>query len=118
MANNYLKFSEVIENLTPDEIEWWKNTDFIVADGDHHIWLHRDESYDPDEIANIVQKFLKQFRPTDCFCLTWAEYCSKPCIGEFGGGALFVTADDIKSYSTYEWVEKVKAAWKRANKND
>jgi len=25
MANNYLEFSEVIDNLTPEEINWWEN---------------------------------------------------------------------------------------------
>lgn len=130
MANHYLEFSEVIENLTPEEIEWWENEkqriddillhnltnmneclDFVVEEDERQVWVRGDECGEPNNVANIVQKFLKKFRPNDCFCLTWAEWCSKLRVGEFGGGALFVTANKIKFCSTYNWIEKVKTAW-------
>ncbi len=56
--------------------------------------------------AHLVQKFLKQFAPNDSWSLTWATTCSKPRAGEFGGGAVFVTASDIKWNDSYDFVEQ------------
>lgn len=134
MANNYLEFSEIIENLTQAEIEWWENEvkrisdaieedaegayesdsicpNFYLEKNSQSVWFHGEECGNPDRVANIVQRFLKQFRPKECFSLTWSCTCSKPRIGEFGGGAVFVTANEIQFYSTDEWVENTKTAW-------
>jgi hypothetical protein len=61
-----------------------------------HLWLHTEESGCPERAAQLVQKFLKEFRPRECWSLTYATTCSKPRVGEFAGGAVFVTADEIK----------------------
>jgi hypothetical protein len=61
-----------------------------------HLWLHTEESGCPERAAQLVQKFLKEFRPQECWSLTYATTCSKPRVGEFAGGAVFVTADEIK----------------------
>jgi hypothetical protein len=129
MANNYLEFSEIIENLTPEELRWWKNKqqeiekaydedpegacydesmcrDFFIEEKENQIWLCAEESGDPDKIGNIVQAFFKEFRITEYFSLTWACWCSKPRLGEFGGGAMFVTADEIKFSNIDEWLRK------------
>ena len=60
----------------------------------------------PDNVAWLVQKFLKKFRPDQCWSLTYAATCSKPRVGEFGGGAVFVTADEIKWQNAYDFVEQ------------
>ena len=59
-----------------------------------HLWVYAEESGSPDNVAWLVQKFLKKFRPDQCWSLTYSTTCSKPRVGEFGGGAVFVTADD------------------------
>jgi hypothetical protein len=43
--------------------------------------------------------------------LSYAIRCSKLRVGEFGGGALFVTADDVQSESTDTFLERVEAAF-------
>ncbi|KKN91210.1 hypothetical protein LCGC14_0220780 [marine sediment metagenome] len=135
MANNYMEFSEAIENLTPKELEWWTNEwdrvidayddnpenadddslcqDFSVQKDEKLVWFHDDESGNPDKIGNVVQRFLKQFRPNECFWLTWASWCSKPRIGEFGGGAIFVTADEIKWHNAHTWTEQMREEWRK-----
>jgi hypothetical protein len=52
-----------------------------------------------------VQKFLKKFRPGQCWSLAYSTTCSKPRVSEFGGGAVFVTADTIQSNSTNDFIE-------------
>lgn len=134
MANNYLFFSEEITNLTPEETEWietelakepekpedyddlpdfeWKVCS--NPDGTHSLWLYSEEYSDPAQVAGFVQAFLKKFRPTGYFELQWAETCSKPRIGEFGGGAVFVTATDVDYWSAGPWLAKKRNAFREA----
>ena len=71
-----------------------------------HLWVYTEECGAPENIAWLVQKFLKTFRPNQCWSLTYATTCSKPRVGEFGGGAIFVTADEIKWQNAYDFVEE------------
>jgi hypothetical protein len=71
-----------------------------------HLWLYADEGFDPETVATFAQEFLKRFRPLSSFAFTWSETCSKPRVGEFGGGAGFVTADDVQFFHTHEWVRE------------
>lgn len=71
-----------------------------------HLWLHAIECTELDRLAHLIRKFLMEFRPNDVWSLTYATYCSKPRVGEFGGGALFVTAADVKWNNAYNFVEE------------
>ena len=78
-----------------------------------HLWVYAEESGCPDNVAWLVQKFLKKFRPDQCWSLTYSTTCSKPRAGEFGGGAVFVTADEIKWQDAYNFIEDQRAAFQR-----
>jgi len=80
------------------------------------VWIYGDEQGDPRRVAHLVQKFLKKFRPNQCWSLTYATTCSKPRVGEFGGGAVFVTANTIVWQDAYEFVEQQRAAFKQNRK--
>lgn len=163
MADNYLEFSEKLDNLTAEEEAWLKeqlqtivvygnrefaeddpatasdpdftgprflrdNPDFdspwdvlgfevaFMDDKDddtsptRYLWLHADCG-NPDHVAWLVQKFLKRFRPDQRGSLTYAGTCSKPCIGEFGGGGVFVTANEIKWQDAGDFVAQERAAF-------
>ena len=81
--------------------------DFSQDDHDQvwgrHLWLYADESGAVDRVAHLVQKFLKAHRPDESWSLTWAVSCSKPRVGEFGGGAVFVTAEEITWQDAYDF---------------
>ena len=68
-----------------------------------HLWLYADESGAVDRVAHLVQKFLKAHRPDESWSLTWAVSCSKPRVGEFGGGAVFVTAEEISWQDAHDF---------------
>lgn len=120
VANTYLEFSETIDNLTPEEIVWWQNEADKVGNEDDNtvcydhqlednmVWFHADECGNLEAVALVVQSFLAKFRFNDHFTLTWACWCSKPRIGEFGGGAMFVTAQEAIFYDAHQWVQKRK----------
>ena len=71
-----------------------------------HLWIRSAEYGNVAQVAHLVQKFLKKFRPGVAWALTWATTCSKPRAGAFGGGAVFVTASDIKWNDAHEFIEQ------------
>ena len=68
----------------------------------------------PDNVVWLVRKFLKQFRPSECWSMTYAATCSKPRAGEFGGGAVFVTAEMITGRDAHGYIERQQARFERA----
>ena len=76
-----------------------------------HLWLYTEGWGDASNVAWLVQKFLKKFRPDQCWSLTYSTTCSKPRVGEFSGGAVFVTADTIQWDNAYDFIEDQRAAF-------
>ena len=84
-------------------------------DGSRDLRLYATESGNPDQVAYVVQQFLRRFRPDQCWSLTYAESCSKPRISEFGGGAVFVTADRVEFFGSHDFVQQKRAAFAAGN---
>ena len=168
MADNYLQFSETLDNLTAEEETWLEEQlESILVFGDReyseedpantllpssdpdftgprflrdnpdfespwgvlgfeyafqdeddetpparYLWLYADTYGEPAHAAWLIQKFLKRFRPEQCWSLTYASTCSKPRVGEFSGGAVFVTANKTKFQDAGDYVEQKRAAFK------
>jgi len=91
--------------------EWSFSVDSDHGGWGRHLWVYAEESGNPDNVVWLVQKFLKKFRPDQCSSLTYSTTCSKPRVGEFGGGAVFVTADEIKWQNAYGFIEDQRAAF-------
>jgi hypothetical protein len=134
MANNYLQFSEVINDLSdeeikffherfsweppdelPEEFEWpgWfdadcgsVNYDYDLDRKSRSIHFYAEEFGNVDTLCVLVKEFILKFRPDFIFSITYAETCSKMRVGEFGGGALVVSKHGIDWINTYVWVEK------------
>ena len=83
------------------QAEWYKEDGEIKA-----LWIYAEEHGQNDSAAYLVQMFLRQFQPDGCWSLTYSYRCSKPRVGEFGGGAVFVTANDAKWMDTHCFVEE------------
>jgi hypothetical protein len=153
MADNYLEFSEIIDDLTPDEEAWLETQmeEVCLADGrevgdededsevdwigprflsgrrdmyesdeglgfewqfetdraknTRRLWVYAEMNGDPNRLAHLVQDFLVVHRPKSHWSLTWAITCSKPRIGEFGGGGVFITADRMDWDDAHGFVE-------------
>jgi len=72
------------------------------------LWLHS-ENGGVDAACSFIQHLLKKFTPNDHLAFEWSNDCSKPRTDAYGGGAAFITATEIQSMSTWEWViEKTK----------
>jgi|GEM_PF-1964064 len=77
-----------------------------------HLFLYAEEAGQPDQPAHLVQKFLRRFRPNDHWTLGYACWSDACVVGEFGGGALFVTADRTQSMNTFDFVEEAETEFK------
>ncbi len=138
MANYYTIFSFAVSTLTDVEAAWgrraaaWLDADpderddmpeladvlddpegyssFRAEVDDDGLWIHSDESGSPHEAARLVQAFLATFRPDDAVGFEWSDACSRPILDAFGGGAMLVTATDIESTHTSDWVTERLAA--------
>jgi hypothetical protein len=80
------------------------------------LWLFAEGYGNPDQVAWLVQKFLKRFRPDQCWSLTYAVSCSRARIGEFGSGAIFVTASEIEWHDAGDFVVQKRAVFKQNGK--
>ena len=109
---------EMPDGVTTDQVAWLGPRFLLGADGyegspgepafcyefgqddvddesGRYLWLYSEDHADLDQVALLVQKFLRTFRPADVWTLTYATTCSKPRCGAFGGGAGIITADNI-----------------------
>ena len=76
------------------------------------LCIFSEESGNLENAALFIQQFLRKFRPDGYVSLTWAATCSKMRAGEFGGGAAFITAENIEFMDSYSWVDKQIAEFK------
>lgn len=82
----------------PEEFEehwyWedWRDT----SDRKHgYVDFYTENGY-LDELALVVQSFLRMFRPDNEFILSYAATCSRPVWDGYGGGAIAITADHVQ----------------------
>jgi hypothetical protein len=148
MADNYLQFSESLDSLTAAEADWLREQlaedpltycprflldfadreaddsdlgfhyDFHGEFPDHHLWISAEESGAVERVAYLVQKFLQRFRAERSWSLTYANTSSKLRPGEFGGGAVFVTADEIRRNDCYDFIEEQRKTFQRYVEHD
>jgi hypothetical protein len=83
-----------------DVIEDWT---FELEDVPEGLWLHSD-SGGIDAACAFVQHILQKFHSPACITFEWAHDCSKPRPDAFGGGAAIVTASEIKTMNTSDWL--------------
>jgi len=141
LADSYLQFSELIWNLNNDEERWCneylkkleslageedEEMDALYGDVEYapdfrwevrddegrYLWIYSDDYGNIEHVEKFVQAFLRRWRPDDCWMMSWSASCSKPRIGEFGGGALFITKDHAHYINAGEWAFEQEKKWK------
>lgn len=68
------------------------------------LWVYSEDSGTPEDAATLVQEFLGRFRPDDTLGFEWANTCSRPLVEAFGGGAVFVTAEEQRWMGSGHWL--------------
>lgn len=92
----------------------WEIESHLKDSGDtHSIWLYSDEGCDYNHVVAFVQALIRKFMPDYIFSLTHAETCSKLRLGEFGGGWMVVSKDDVLCGSTWDAAESAVESLKK-----
>lgn len=69
---------------------------------DSSLVIYADEYGSTEDAAFVFRLAMKLIGRTDLHAFEWAVTCSRPVIGEFGGGYCIVTPDDILFESTQD----------------
>jgi hypothetical protein len=98
--------------ILSDELENWV---FETEITEHGLWLH--SQYGGQDAACVfIQHLLQKFIFAEGVTFEWSHDCSQPRTDAYGGGAAFVTADQIKTFTTQQWLLQV--VGKRKHKFD
>lgn len=120
MANNYHQWSETLGPLTQEEHDWiherladpdedapWYDLDAGGLGFDYSLeatvlHVYAEDVGNLETLGLFVQAFLAKFRPKDVWSISWANTCNKMRAGEFGGGAMVVSAKNIRFLGDYQ----------------
>jgi hypothetical protein len=76
------------------------------ADGGE-VWIHDDGGEgNVDYVVQFLQAYMLKFKITKPIAFEFAVTCDMPRVGEFGGGAVVVTAHDDKWINTAQWIRE------------
>jgi hypothetical protein len=89
--------------LLRDEVENWPFETALIKDG---IWLHGQYG-GQDAACLFIQHLLQKFAFAGGVAFEWSHDCSQPRADAFGGGAAFITANEIETFTTSEWLAEV-----------
>jgi len=86
-----------------DEDENWT---FETEASDKGIWLH--SQYGGQDAACLfIQHLLQKFSFAGGVAFEWSHDCTKPRTDAYGGGAAFITANEIETMTTQEWLAEI-----------
>lgn len=69
------------------------------------LWLHS-SSGGIDAACIFIQHLLQRFDPQGRVTFEWSHDCSRPRTDAYGGGAAIITATEIKTMSTGQWLSQ------------
>lgn len=72
----------------------------------YSLYVWAEESADLLTAVTFIQAFLRMLNRDDIITLTWADWCSKPRPGEFGGGAVVISRTDVRWLDTQDWIDR------------
>jgi hypothetical protein len=84
----------------------WSAGVVVEAEG-NRVWVHDDGGCPELEMVGVwLQEVLKAHDPKGAVGFDWGHDCSKHRVGAFGGGAVFVTAEDATWTNTSLWLSE------------
>jgi len=79
---------------------------FALSKHDGKVVIFSEDASDPEEVANLIQAFLKKFHPTRWVVLQCAFVCDKHRPDGFGGSVCVITAEEQHWQSTNAWADE------------
>lgn len=130
MADYQVHFSAVVEDLSPQEVEFVKTKINQYAETDEDgrtsgfgwdintfqdnrpaaLWIHSDgDRCNQAAAAQFVHVLFKEHRPNACFMFPYARTCDKPRTDGFGGGVMIATANKTWCINTQDMLDTMRA---------
>lgn len=106
LGSQYLEYVEMAKKKE------WDFRDFDLSIEELHVNFVSEESGNPDQVGVFVQMFLKKFSPKEALSFSWSETSSDMQEDGFGGGSVFITAEKVEIFSTFEWRDNLYAKFK------
>ena len=94
--------SDFPESLTEVMEDWH----FETEKNDDGIWLHS-EYGGVDAVCAFIQHLLQKFESQGRVTFEWSCDCSRPLLDAYGGGAAVITAQEIKTMNTSQWLQSI-----------
>lgn len=111
-----MRDGEPVPKTFPGSLETHlENWCFDVEKDDDGVWLHSQYG-GIDAVCAFIQHLLQKFNPAGIVTFEWSHDCTKPRIDAFGGGAAIVTATEIKTMNTADWIQANTKKLKRKGK--
>ncbi len=85
--------------------DWCFEVEGDVLNDEHRLWLHSD-SGGIDAVCAFIQHLLRKFNLPEAVTFEWSHDCSRPRVDAYGGGAAIITAKEIKTMSTSQWLRE------------
>jgi hypothetical protein len=63
-------------------------------------------------MADNYRMFSEVLPALDAEQQAWADTCSKPRVGEFSGGGVFVTAAGVRFLTPQDWLDQLQAEFR------
>lgn len=76
----------------------------VEEDGALCVWC--DEWGNIEAVVKVLQHVLQKFDLPSKVGFCWADWCSKPRLDEFGGGAVAISKDGVEWLNTYDWLKE------------
>jgi hypothetical protein len=85
--------------------DWYFETEADTDGNKPALWLHSSNG-GIDAVCVFIQHLLQRFDPKGRVTFEWSHDCSKPRVDAYGGGAAIITATEIKTMSTGQWLNQ------------
>lgn len=96
----------LLDALGEWEDVYWSFTTEKSGEG-NGIWVHAEYGDGGTDVACLfVQHLLQRFNLTSHVAFQWSRDCGKPRTDAYGGGAAFITAQEIRIMSTSQWLDE------------
>jgi len=97
--------SDLPEDLKDYLEDWSFELETQLVEGRPGLWLYSDFG-GIDAVCAFLQHLLQKFDPDGKVAFEWSFDCSKHRVDAFGGGAALITATEIRSMTTQQWLQQ------------
>jgi hypothetical protein len=84
-------------------VEYLEDWDFETEQEKDGIWLHS-QNGGINAVCAFIQHLLQKFDPISQVSFEWSYDCTKPRTDAYGGGAAYIAANEIQTFSTSDWL--------------